>query len=56
MNPHRGYLSSLSPKIHFGVKGVKKIDSLILDWNSKEYSILKDQLGKNVNSDGPLQK
>tara|TARA_Y100000741_G_scaffold346692_1_gene313306 strand:+ start:2 stop:1666 length:1665 start_codon:yes stop_codon:yes gene_type:complete len=42
MNPHRGYLSSLSPKIHFGVKGVKKIDSLILNWNSKEYSILKD--------------
>tara|TARA_B100001057_G_scaffold90372_1_gene86591 strand:+ start:478 stop:3732 length:3255 start_codon:yes stop_codon:yes gene_type:complete len=42
MNPHRGYLSSLSPKIHFGIKGVKKIDSLILEWNSKEYSILKD--------------
>lgn len=42
LNPHRGYLSSLSPKIHFGLKGVQKIDSLVIKWDNKEYSTIKD--------------
>ncbi len=57
MNPHRGYLSSLSPKIHFGIKGVKKVDSLILNWNSKEYSILKDlEINQEITVNYELEK
>ncbi len=42
LNPHRGYLSSLSPKIHFGLKDIEKIDSLIIKWDNKQYSTIKD--------------
>jgi len=42
INPHRGYLSSISPKIHFGLNGTQNIDSMIIKWDSKEYSIIKN--------------
>ncbi len=57
MNPHRGYLSSLSPKIHFGVNGVQKIDSLVIKWNSKEYSVLKDlEINQEITVNYNLEK
>lgn len=33
-NPARGYLSSVSPVLHFGLASAKQIDSLIITWNS----------------------
>ena len=49
MNPHRGYLSSLSPKVHFGFNNTQMIDSLVINWDSNEYSILKDlEINKEI--------
>ena len=52
INPHRGYLSSISPKIHFGLNGIQNIDSMIIKWDSKEYSIIKNvDINQELNLD-----
>ena len=47
-NPARGYLSSVSSNLHFGLGNAKKADSLIITWNSgkvqKLYNIKANQL------------
>ena len=36
-NPTRGYLSSISPVLHFGLGNAEKIDSLRIIWNSGKF-------------------
>lgn len=40
-NPYRGYLSSMSPWLHFGLGKVNVIDSLVIDWDIEEQSVIK---------------
>lgn len=40
LNPYRGYLSSLSRKLHFGLGEINAIDSVVIDWNNKKYSTI----------------
>ena len=44
--PARGFQSSVSPVLHFGLGGDKAIDSLVIVWQSG-----KQQLLKNINGD-----
>lgn len=46
----RGYLSSVSPVLHFGLGGDTKVDSLIIEWQSGKQQVLK-----NVNCDSTIQ-
>jgi len=41
-NPYRGYLSSLSRQLHFGLGNHSIIDSLKIDWNNGQVSIIND--------------
>src|SRR6476620_1738119 len=41
-NPTRGYLSSVSSTLHFGLGKAEKIDSLIITWASGKVQRLKD--------------
>lgn len=41
-NPYRGYLSSNSLIMHFGLGGVKKIDSVIVIWPGNRKEVLKN--------------
>lgn len=45
--PTQGYLSSLSPTIHFGL-GDKKVDSLHIIWPNKSYQTLKNISTNNL--------
>jgi len=44
--PVRGYLSSVSPYLHFGLDSLQKIDSLIVDWPGGKRTV-KYNLGTN---------
>jgi hypothetical protein len=51
-NPYRGYLSSNSPVMHFGLGGNKKIDSIIVFWPGNKKQVLKNiQPGTRVKVD-----
>ena len=51
-NVTRGFQSSVSPIIHFGLPFDTKIDSLVIIWNSKEKSVLKKiNLDKQITVD-----
>ena len=41
-NPYRGYLSSLSQKLHFGLGASKMIDSVEIDWRNDHKTTLYD--------------
>ncbi len=41
--PVRGYLSSVSPILHFGVDSLKILDSLVVDWPGGKRSVLYNQ-------------
>ncbi|MES1216812.1 MAG: VCBS repeat-containing protein [Bacteroidota bacterium] len=41
-NPARGYLSSVSSVLHFGLGATDKVDSLIITWNSGKVQKLTD--------------
>ncbi len=41
-SPGRGYLSSVDPKIHFGLGQVKAIDSVVIMWPDQTYTSLKN--------------
>lgn len=63
-NPARGYLSSVSSTLHFGLGQVEKIDSLIVNWaTGKEQKIYDVKANttvqiaeKNARQTGPAQK
>ena len=40
LNPYRGYLSSQSRKLHFGVGETKVVDSIVVDWNNGKFSTM----------------
>lgn len=40
--PVKGYMSSVDPRIHFGLGKVEKLDSLMIRWADGRISILKD--------------
>ncbi len=40
--PVRGYLSSVSPYLHFGLDSLQKVDSLVVDWPGGKRTILND--------------
>ncbi|RKN77961.1 VCBS repeat-containing protein [Ulvibacterium marinum] len=40
--PSRGYLSSVGPAVHFGLKNAGKVDSLKIMWPTDSLSVLKD--------------
>mgnify|MGYP003575295776 CR=1 FL=1 len=40
--PHRGYLSTVDPKAHFGLGKVKKLDSLLVIWPDRKYQKITD--------------
>ncbi|WP_343211293.1 VCBS repeat-containing protein [Aquimarina litoralis] len=42
INPTRGYLSSVSPIIHFGLGNSTKIDSIQIQWPNGNFSVHKD--------------
>ena len=42
LNLSRGYLSSVSPRIHFGLGAMKKIDEVIIKWPNGTKQELKD--------------
>jgi hypothetical protein len=37
----RGFQSSVEPKLHFGLGGTKKIDSLLIIWPNQTYQLIK---------------
>lgn len=41
-HPSRGYLSSVGPAVHFGLKNAKKVDSVKIRWPTDSLSVLKD--------------
>ncbi|MEB2778805.1 VCBS repeat-containing protein [Algoriphagus sp. C2-6-M1] len=55
-NPYRGYQSSVSTTLHFGLGDFKEIDSLIVTWpggtTSKEYTIATNQTLELSESNG----
>lgn len=38
----RGYLSAVDNSVHFGIGKVSKIDSILIEWNSREKEVLYD--------------
>jgi len=38
----RGFQSSVEPKLHFGLGGKKKIDSLLIVWPNQTYQVIKN--------------
>ncbi|XOV91387.1 MAG: VCBS repeat-containing protein [Bacteroidota bacterium] len=38
--PVRGYLSSVTPYLHFGIDGQKQVDSVVIDWPSGKRSVI----------------
>ena len=46
--PTRGFQSSVSPTLHFGLGDIQKIDSILVEWNHIERSIIK-QVSVNQN-------
>jgi enediyne biosynthesis protein E4 len=40
--PARGFMSSSSTQLHFGLDSVKKIDSLLIIWPNQKYQLIKD--------------
>jgi len=38
----RGFQSSVEPRLHFGLNGVSKIDSVLIVWPDQSYQVLKD--------------
>ena len=38
----RGYLSAVDNSVHFGIGKVSKIDSVLIEWNSREKEVLYD--------------
>ncbi len=51
LQPERGFLSSVEPKLFFGFEDttVKKVDSIIVVWNNIEYSkIMPSSINKNL--------
>jgi hypothetical protein len=47
-NPARGYLSSVSSTLHFGLGNTEKIDSLIITWASGKVQKLSDVKSNQV--------
>ena len=55
--PSRGFQSSISNKIHFGVGDIDKVDSLIVYWPNEEISKLYDlKTNKTYNVDQQVEK
>lgn len=46
--PYRGYQSSVSPILHFGLGNATVIDSLIIEWNSGKKQVVKNIQAKQV--------
>lgn len=42
-NPVKGYMSSVDPRLHFGLGQIDKVDSIYIGWPNKNLTILKDQ-------------
>jgi hypothetical protein len=38
----RGFQSSVEPKLHFGLNGQQKVDSLIVVWPNQTYQVIRD--------------
>jgi hypothetical protein len=38
----RGFQSSTEPKLHFGLGGIKKVDSVLIVWPNQSYQIIKN--------------
>ncbi len=49
MMPVRGFMSSSSPQLHFGLDSLSLIDSLLIVWPSQKYQVIKNPaINKNL--------
>lgn len=44
----RGFQSSIEPKLHFGLGGNSKIDSLIIVWPNQSYQVIRNMKGNQL--------
>jgi enediyne biosynthesis protein E4 len=42
MMPARGFMSSSSTQLHFGLDSINKVDSLLIVWPSQKYQVIKN--------------